>query len=763
MVNVRVAQNKVQLSPATDRRYLVWLTLITLLAFGARVIDLGRDSFWFDELWTLNATRDDVATIVGGQDLNNPPGYFLVAYGAVQAVGVSEYALRFPSALAGTLTIPLIYVAACILAGRRVGVWAALLLAISPFHLRYSQEARGYALQVMCSMFSTTSLLLALVRQKRSFWLLFGLATALNAYTQFTAFVVLGCQLAFASLYGLIEWLRKTWSTRRLIASAAGGAVGLLVAAVIYGPYLSAAWAGVSANLGAGAWAGDWSDVTIFDRLGTAYRAFGFLDGTLAAVMGLLALLGVLYAGRQRQHEQVIWLLISCLLPFVVIAVSGVSRAPLAKNVLFVLPAYLLAAALGLEAIVTDAQRLMSHRPRLRRALPMAATGLVLAVGAVAVPIEHAHTEEDWRSIATYVQRVSQATPVIVPLTLDLPDGFNQGYEGLRHYLPQHLTEYHLLQGEHLTDPQVADLAGAEQSNGELWVVVLKRDVPLALPAAEFEIVPFQGGTYLVRPRQTAAPLESLVAAYPRLIEQARTPCYLWLDLAQVYMELNQYDAAHAARLNFSTPCPNSIGIRQALDRQLLAYYAETQQPVQVGAIAQRLSTMDAKDPVALQALSIYDLRAMFEAGTIANADPSPAKPIEVQRWVMPHNGDWGEALIMQTPARLMFRLQLPPEPVHLVSRVAMAPDSWHWGGDGARFSVTIQVESDQPARVYDRYVSNEQPDQTWHAVDVSLAKYAGQSITLTLETDPGPNGDTTGDWAGWDVPRIMYELAGTP
>jgi hypothetical protein len=40
------------------------------------------------------------------------------------------------------------------------------------------------------------------------------------------------------------------------------------------------------------------------------------------------------------------------------------------------------------------------------------------------------------------------------------------------------------------------------------------------------------------------------------------------------------------------------------------------------------------------------------------------------------------------------------------------------------------------------------------------MEQYAGQTITLTLVTDPGPAGDTTGDWAGWDSPRIVYALA---
>ena len=50
-------------------------------------------------------------------------------------------------------------------------------------------------------------------------------------------------------------------------------------------------------------------------------------------------------------------------------------------------------------------------------------------------------------------------------------------------------------------------------------------------------------------------------------------------------------------------------------------------------------------------------------------------------------------------------------------------------------------------------------PDRAWHDVEVPLRQYAGQTITLTLETDPGPKGDTTGDWAGWESPRVVYAV----
>jgi uncharacterized membrane protein len=230
------------------------------------VINLGGDSFWFDELSTLSSTRADVARIAAGQDINNPPGYYLLEYAATQLTGTSEYALRFPSALAGTLAIPFLYVLGSIIADRRTALWAALLLAVSPFHLRYSQEARAYAVQLMLTTASTACLLLALLRRKHATWLGFGIATALNAYMQLSSFIVLGSQLVFAGLYALIELLQEKWTPRQLIVTTVGGyRAGADI--VIVQSILACSPGRVSANLGLHAWAGDWSGVTLQDRV----------------------------------------------------------------------------------------------------------------------------------------------------------------------------------------------------------------------------------------------------------------------------------------------------------------------------------------------------------------------------------------------------------------------------------------------------------------------------------------------------------------
>ena len=76
----------------------------------------------------------------------NGPLFFIALRPWLAAAGHSELALRFPSVLAGALSIPLLYVLVARLAGRRVALVAALLMATAPYGVWYGQEAKMYAL-----------------------------------------------------------------------------------------------------------------------------------------------------------------------------------------------------------------------------------------------------------------------------------------------------------------------------------------------------------------------------------------------------------------------------------------------------------------------------------------------------------------------------------------------------------------------------------------------------------------------------------------
>jgi hypothetical protein len=71
---------------------------------------------------------------------------------------------------------------------------------------------------------------------------------------------------------------------------------------------------------------------------------------------------------------------------------------------------------------------------------------------------------------------------------------------------------------------------------------------------------------------------------------------------------------------------------------------------------------------------------------------------------------------------------------------------------------VSMQEEDQQPVKLYRAHLANDQSGHDWQDVRVSLAPYAGKQVRLTLSTKPGPQSDSTGDWAGWDSPRLLWQ-----
>jgi tetratricopeptide (TPR) repeat protein len=603
---------------------------------------------------------------------------------------------------------------------------------------------------------------MALKRRQWRWWIGFGISSALNAYMLFGAFLVLGSQVVFVVTLTTLQWLRKRWPRSDALFALGGLLAGILMVGLLYSPYLEPALRGMLANIGPEARQSSWYGVPLSDWASAAYLAFGYMHHFVAVLLGGLGLIGLAVTIVRRNLWAALWLCIGLVTPLLAINLVGLSRAPLPKYVLFILPVYLLAVAIGLEVMLGWLERLVRRfNATAARFVPAMAVLGIVCVSLPALAAEHQYADEDWRDLLSYVKSAGQDGDVFVPITLDLTDGFNQGEAGLQHYLPQYFSKYLLLMGEHLTDPEVADLKAAAQSNGNVWITLLQRNRPIAL-ADPIEVKPFQGAFYLVHPPNTEkSALEELTALYPQIIAQANTPapqCYLWFDLARLYVEADRYDDAATAMTQAPTPCPDSLGIRRAIYQQLVEHYLQRQQADRAREIALKILALDAKDKLALQALSAYNLSDLVQSNAPeVTARPSPARPIDIQRFTMPQDGDWGDALVMQTPAQMTFRLQLPPEPVNFVSRVAMSPDSWEWGGDGARFSVQLMGADGSETVVFDQYVSNQETDRKWHDVEVPLRQYAGQTITLTLKTDPGPRGDTTGDWAGWEAPRMVY------
>lgn len=112
--------------------------------------------------------------------------------------------------------------------------------------------------------------------------------------------------------------------------------------------------------------------------------------------------------------------------------------------------------------------------------------------------------------------------------------------------------------------------------------------------------------------------------------------------------------------------------------------------------------------------------------------------------------------LFMHPDSQVQYTVEIP-EGATLAFRIAMAPDSWTQAGDGVTFNIYVESGREKQ-QLFSQYIDPKQnpADQRWYSHRVDLSDYAGQTITLTLETDAGPAGDIRYDWAGWGSPRLL-------
>ena len=173
----------------------VALLLIVLAALLLRLWNLGEESIWIDEAHTMRVAHESFGRIVEiiGQD-RHPPFYFFVSKINVALFGDSENALRFPSILFALPAILLIALMAKRLYDPATGLIAALLIAISPFHIHYAQEARAYTLLFLLVALSYFFLIDLSRRFSRRSTIGYVICTALLLYTHFFGVIHLAAQ-----------------------------------------------------------------------------------------------------------------------------------------------------------------------------------------------------------------------------------------------------------------------------------------------------------------------------------------------------------------------------------------------------------------------------------------------------------------------------------------------------------------------------------------------------------------------------------------
>lgn len=216
--------------------WALWEYLLLALALSAALVlgfsNLAKPSLWHDELVHVFVAKSIAETgrsllpnglpYVSGLVFNYVLGAFIRLFGA------AEHVVRAPSVLFAGLNVVLVYVLTRRLLGRPAAVLASLAIALSPWSVAWSRQARFYAMHetfYLVFLMSVWSVCEARNKSKAA-W---ALAAVFVCYV-LSVLVSLHSILFLAAvgLYAFSQWIRvRTWKSPWFAACILIGVVGI--------------------------------------------------------------------------------------------------------------------------------------------------------------------------------------------------------------------------------------------------------------------------------------------------------------------------------------------------------------------------------------------------------------------------------------------------------------------------------------------------------------------------------------------------------
>jgi hypothetical protein len=183
---------------------VVAATLAALLVVALVVrLPWFDDALYGDEVqafWDVSGRSlgDTLHLLAGNSTELSPPLFFVLAWVSERLFGSSAESLRVVSLAAGLATIPLTFLLGRWTLGERAGLLGAAFVALSPFMIFYSAQARPYALMTMLCVVSTLALLRGVRDGGWRWWTLYAAASCAAMYTHYTSVFLLAVQFGWA-------------------------------------------------------------------------------------------------------------------------------------------------------------------------------------------------------------------------------------------------------------------------------------------------------------------------------------------------------------------------------------------------------------------------------------------------------------------------------------------------------------------------------------------------------------------------------------
>ncbi|MBX4191578.1 MAG: glycosyltransferase family 39 protein [Candidatus Doudnabacteria bacterium] len=209
--------------------------LIAILALGGllRLYNNTAVALWHDEAFSALYIRYSWSEMMYRIGLDvHPPFYYWILRVWAYVFGDGLLSLRSLSILFGVLTIYAGYLfVKKAFNSDKLAVVAAFFIAINPFQIQYSLEARMYTLGTFLALISSWLLLKALEDNKYKYWVWYGLAVAASLYTHYYLLFTIAAQGLYVLYYLYRSGQIKTTLTLKAIGS-------YIMAAILFIPWI---------------------------------------------------------------------------------------------------------------------------------------------------------------------------------------------------------------------------------------------------------------------------------------------------------------------------------------------------------------------------------------------------------------------------------------------------------------------------------------------------------------------------------------------
>ena len=328
MANTRTKFAK--LSRLLNKHWLYLFLLIILLATVIRFFGITKSSIWHDEGFSaMLSGRGWLDVWLGSARDVHPPLYYELLHGWGLVFGSSSLALRSLSAICGVIVVGLGYQISLKISKRHnLAALAGVILALNPFLVRYSQEARMYGVLGVFMLIAMLGLIRVVNDYKDKLgYLLYIVGISAGLYTHyFTVLVVASFWVYILSIFVTSRKAKKSSNSLLLdwrwwLANVAALAVFL--------PWLPNMIKQLTRAQGLG-WLSKTSIATFND---TIWQFFTFTDAhkiwpLVYWVFPLLLLVIIFYAVRQDKTKQhfVRLLSIFCLFPIFLAITASLAK-----------------------------------------------------------------------------------------------------------------------------------------------------------------------------------------------------------------------------------------------------------------------------------------------------------------------------------------------------------------------------------------------------------------------------------------------------